>query len=111
MREREGDRERERRGQDLAEFRESGQRDRCLAIQALLAARAQPQEVVCALLDASGAVSPGTRMGRFDKEWKEWSRELRAAAGPGGAAGCELGQRIAGLFGAPSAAASDLVFA
>ena len=50
-------------------------------------------------------------MGGFDKDWGEWARELRAAASAGGAEGCELGQRIARLHGAPSASSSDLVFA
>ncbi len=71
-----------------------------------------PMQVVCALLDAAGALSPTMRMTRFDKEWKAWSVELRAAARAGGAEGCELGQRIAKLGGAPAAAAmsSELVF-
>ncbi len=68
--------------------------------------------MVCALLDASGALSPTMRMARFDKEWKAWSVELRAAARAGGAQGCELGHRIEKLGGAPAAAAmsSELIF-
>ncbi len=98
--------------QDLAEYKESGQKDRCLAIQALLAVQAQQRQIVCALLDAAGALIPPIpgRMGQFDKQWKEWSAELRAAASPGGAEGCELGQRVASQGGS-SATASDLVFA
>jgi hypothetical protein len=64
----------------MLEFRESGQRDRCFAIRALLQAAGQ-RRALCALLDAAGALAPRPAMGRFQKEWKEWAPELRAAAG------------------------------
>ncbi len=91
------------------EYKQSGQKDRCLAIRALLAVQGQQQQVVCALLDAAGALSSATRMGQFDKEWKKWAKDLRAAARPGGAEGCELGQRIARLH-SQNDSSSDLVF-
>jgi hypothetical protein len=93
------------------EYKQSGLKDRCLAILALLAAQGLQQQIVCALLDAAGALSPATRMGKFDKEWKEWARDLRTVARPGGVEGCELGQRIARLHDPPSPSSSDLVFA
>ena len=94
--------------QDLAQYKATGQREPCFAIAALAAAGGAAQRPLAAAVLQAAGVFGKQSMGRFDKDWELWAKELRAALRPAAAA-CELAQRIAAI--ASPAVSGDLAFA